>query len=80
MNANELYISFFFPPSDYVSGLTLSGGDPLFPGNRSAIDALVREVKEKYPCKVLRRITHYLTPDSYRCLCPCGQDPTLHPE
>ena len=23
MNANELYISFFFPPSDYVSGLTV---------------------------------------------------------
>ena len=38
---------------DYISGLTLSGGDPLFPGNRSTIDALVREVKERYPNKTI---------------------------
>jgi anaerobic ribonucleoside-triphosphate reductase activating protein len=44
---------------DYVSGLTLSGGDPLFPGNRSAIDALVREVKEKYPGKTIWLYTGY---------------------
>lgn len=37
----------------YVSGLTLSGGDPLFPGNRSAITALVKEVKDKYPTKTI---------------------------
>ena len=37
----------------YVSGLTLSGGDPLFPGNRDAITALVKEVKTKYPTKTI---------------------------
>lgn len=37
----------------YVSGLTLSGGDPLFPGNRSAITALVKEVKDRYPNKTI---------------------------
>lgn len=44
---------------DYVSGLTLSGGDPLFPGNRSAIEALVREVKERYPEKTIWLYTGY---------------------
>ena len=44
---------------DYVSGLTLSGGDPLFPGNRSAICALVRETKEKYPNKTIWLYTGY---------------------
>ena len=44
---------------DYVSGLTLSGGDPLFPGNRSTIEALVREVKERYPEKTIWLYTGY---------------------
>jgi anaerobic ribonucleoside-triphosphate reductase activating protein len=44
---------------DYVSGLTLSGGDPLFPGNRSTIEQLVKEVKENFPNKTIWLYTGY---------------------
>ena len=37
--------------NDWCSGITLSGGDPLFPGNRADIALLVKEIKEKYPNK-----------------------------
>ena len=43
----------------YISGLTLSGGDPLFHGNRAAISELVKEVKEKYPEKTIWLYTGY---------------------
>jgi len=43
----------------YISGLTLSGGDPLFPGNRDTIAAFVLEVKEKYPDKTIWLYTGY---------------------
>lgn len=36
---------------DHISGLTLSGGDPLHPANRSEIGELIREVKERFPKK-----------------------------
>lgn len=36
---------------DYISGITLSGGDPLHIKNRSDIADLIKEVKEKYPEK-----------------------------
>lgn len=36
---------------DYVSGLTLSGGDPLFPANRESVYELVKKVKIAYPKK-----------------------------
>lgn len=38
---------------DYISGLTLSGGDPLHPQNRKAIMELIKEIKEKYPNKTI---------------------------
>lgn len=38
---------------EYISGLTLSGGDPLHPENREEITELVKAVKEKYPDKTL---------------------------
>lgn len=38
---------------DYISGITLSGGDPLHPANRSEISALVDEIKEKFPQKTI---------------------------
>ena len=44
---------------DYISGLTLSGGDPLFPGNRHTIETLVREVKERFPKKTIWLYTGY---------------------
>lgn len=36
---------------DHISGLTLSGGDPLHPANRSEIGELIHEVKERFPKK-----------------------------
>ena len=38
---------------DWCSGITLSGGDPLFKGNRSDIVSLVCEIREKYPDKTI---------------------------
>lgn len=37
--------------NDWCSGLTLSGGDPLFRGNREVIAKLVLDVREKFPDK-----------------------------
>lgn len=44
---------------DYVSGLTLSGGDPLHPQNREEIGALIGEVCERYPNKTIWLYTGY---------------------
>lgn len=44
---------------DYISGLTLSGGDPLFPASREAVGWLVKEVKEKFPDKTIWLYTGY---------------------
>ena len=37
--------------NEYVDGITLSGGDPLYPKNRDTLTALCKEIKEKYPNK-----------------------------
>lgn len=44
---------------DWCSGLTLSGGDPLFITNRTDILALIKEVKEKFPNKTIWCYTGY---------------------
>ena len=36
---------------DYISGITFSGGDPLFSLNRQDITALLKEIREKFPDK-----------------------------
>lgn len=38
---------------DYISGITFSGGDPLFPGNRLDVRNLMAEIKEKFPDKTI---------------------------
>lgn len=43
----------------YVSGLTLSGGDPLFMGNRDEVGSLIAEVKEQFPEKTIWMYTGY---------------------
>lgn len=45
---------------DYISGITFSGGDPLYMGNREDIEKLVREIKEKYPDKTIWLYTGFL--------------------
>lgn len=37
----------------YISGLTFSGGDPLFSSNRAAVRQLAEEVRAKYPDKTI---------------------------
>ncbi len=44
---------------DYVSGLTLSGGDPLFTKNRSEVINFILEVKRLYPTKNIWLYTGY---------------------
>ena len=44
----------------YISGLTLSGGDPLYPASREDVRLLVREVREKYPDKTIWLYTGFL--------------------
>ena len=45
---------------DYISGLTISGGDPLYPGNRESITKLCRFFKQGYPNKSIWCYTGYL--------------------
>ena len=44
---------------DWCAGLTFSGGDPLFEGNRAEIIALAKEAKEKFPSKTIWCYTGY---------------------
>ena len=48
---------------DYISGLTLSGGDPLYENNLTDILSLVKEVKEKFPEKNIWIYTGYCYDD-----------------
>ena len=45
---------------DYISGITFSGGDPLFPGNRREVTELAREIKETFPKKTIWLYTGFL--------------------
>lgn len=38
---------------DYISGITLSGGDPLHMQNRTDVSRLIREIKDKFPNKTI---------------------------
>lgn len=44
---------------DWCSGITLSGGDPLFPKNRESIRNLVMNIKELFPTKTVWSYTGY---------------------
>ena len=44
---------------DYISGVTFSGGDPLFPGNRETGGALCREIRQRFPDKTIWMYTGY---------------------
>ena len=45
---------------EYIDGITLSGGDPLFPDNRNTITCLVQKIKKRFPCKTIWCYTGYL--------------------
>lgn len=52
----ELFVQLEKP---YVTGITLSGGDPLHPSNREDIGKLISEIYEKYPHKTIWLYTGY---------------------
>ena len=45
---------------DYISGITFSGGDPLYMETREGLLELIQEIKEKYPKKTIWLYTGYL--------------------
>lgn len=50
---------FFELQKDYISGITLSGGDPLFPGNRTDVLNLLQEIRRTVPEKTVWLYTGY---------------------
>ena len=44
----------------YISGITFSGGDPLYTKNREEIGNLIQEIHEKFPNKTMWLYTGYL--------------------
>ncbi len=48
---------------DYISGITFSGGDPLFINSRKAVTEFAKEIKEKFPNKTIWMYTGYLWED-----------------
>lgn len=43
----------------YISGITLSGGDPLYPDNREEITALAKKIRQQLPDKNIWLYTGY---------------------
>lgn len=51
---------------EWIEGLTLSGGDPLAPGNREDVRKIIAAVREIYPEKTIWLYTGYTTePEDY---------------
>lgn len=44
----------------YISGITFSGGDPLYHASRLDLLELIREIREKFPTKTIWLYTGYL--------------------
>lgn len=45
---------------DYISGITFSGGDPLFPANERTVTELAKEIRRRFPQKTIWLYTGYL--------------------
>ena len=52
----ELFVALDKP---YISGVTFSGGDPLYPGNRDCIIELIKKIKHLFPGKNIWLYTGY---------------------
>lgn len=48
---------------EYIAGVTFSGGDPLFPGNRADISSLAKEIKKLFPKKTIWLYTGFVWDD-----------------
>jgi len=44
---------------DYISGITLSGGDPLYPENREEMGQLIARIRQEFPEKTIWLYTGY---------------------
>lgn len=44
---------------DYISGITFSGGDPLYSSNEQEITRLSRQIRERFPSKTIWLYTGY---------------------
>ena len=44
----------------YISGVTFSGGDPLFPANEPEITRLAKEIRHRFPEKTIWLYTGYI--------------------
>ena len=53
---NELFEAL---DKSYIDGITFSGGDPLFPGNRSEVFRLIKKVRALLPEKTIWLYTGY---------------------
>ena len=53
---NELFEAL---DKSYIDGITFSGGDPLFPGNRSEVFRLIKKVRATLPEKTIWLYTGY---------------------
>lgn len=49
--------------ADYIDGITLSGGDPLYPANREKVTETCKILKKKFPNKTIWCYTGYLFED-----------------
>ena len=58
----------------HISGLSILGGEPLHPKNRSTVLELVRKFKEVYPDKTVWLWTGYLIEDVFEDLVDSGID------
>lgn len=58
-NSDALNQIIEFMSKDYISGLTLSGGDPLYKDNRKEIYELTKKIKKLYPNKDIWLWTGY---------------------
>jgi len=45
--------------NEYISGITFTGGDPLYDGNLNDVLDLIREIKNKFPNKTIWLYTGY---------------------
>ena len=59
---------------DYISGISLLGGDPLHPRNRIDVLKLIRKFKKAYPNKTVWLWTGYLIEEVFEDLVDSGID------
>ena len=59
LSDNAILEIYRYLDEDYISGITLSGGDPLYEGNRNFIYDLISNINEIYPNKTIWLYTGY---------------------